>query len=140
MKPLLSAGAVLAGLALSNPVLASCTQAQLAGTWTAQSVSLDTNGYLAWTTCTLSINTVGGFSANTSACLNSLGQKSNAQGSLKVFNAANCAYDGALNLVNFLTTVYVRNFTLSMDHLTGSGIGGGGAYGGVFVFNMVKVK
>ena len=59
---------------------------------------------------------------------------------MKVFNAATCAFDGSLTLTSYRTTFYIRNLTVSLDHQTGSGIGGGGSYGGVFVFSMVKTK
>ena len=122
------------------PTYASCTQAQLAGTWTAQSVFQNNAGYLSWSTCTLTINTAGAFSAKTSGCLNSLGQRSTTFGSIRLFSAPTCAYDGTLDLLGYGTTAYIRNVTLSIDHQSAAGIGGGGAYGGVFVFNMVKIK
>jgi hypothetical protein len=130
---------VLLLTALAAPANASCTQAQLAGIWTAQSVSA-VGGQLTWTTCTLTINAAGAFPANKSACLDSLGVESDGEGSFKLFNAANCAFDGTVHFIGYGTNAYIRNLTLSIDHQTAAGIGGGGAYGGVFVFNMVKVK
>ena len=59
MKTLLTAGLLLAA-STAYPAEAACTQAQLAGTWTAESLSLGTGGHLVWVTCTLAINTVGG--------------------------------------------------------------------------------
>ena len=139
MKTLLTAGLLLAASA-AYPAQA-CTQPQLAGTWTAETLSLGTGGHLLWITCTLDIGTAGGFTAGTSACLNSSGQRSEARGTLKVFNAANCAFSGTVNLVGYQSNLFVRNLTLSMDHNVAAGVGGGGEkYGSAFSFNMVKVK
>ena len=139
MKALLTAGLMLAASA-GSPAQAACTQPQLAGTWTAESLSLDSGGHLLWITCKLDIGTAGGFFAKTSACLNSDRQRSEARGSLKLFSTANCAFEGSINLVGYQSTLYVRNLTLSLDHQVASGIGGGGSYGSAFVFNLVKVK
>ena len=139
MKTLLTAGLLLAASA-AYPAQAACTQAQLAGTWTAQALSLGTGGHLIWVTCSLAINDVGGFTAKTSACLNDDGQRSEARGTLKIFNAPNCAYSGNINLVGYKSNLFVRNLTLSTDHNVASGIGGGGKYGSAFSINMVEVK
>jgi len=140
MKTVLTAALLLAASA-AYPAQAACTQAELAGTWTAETLSLATGGRLIWITCTLAINAVGGFTANTSACLNSNGQRSDARGTLKVFDAPNCAFAGNVNLVGFKSNLYVRNLTLAQDHSVASGVGGGGnQYGSAFSFNLVKVK
>lgn len=138
MKKLIPIAAVISALT-SAQAIAACTQGNLAGTWTAYSVSVN-SGALAWTTCTLVINAAGGFSTNTSACLTSSGVSANAQGTLKLFKAATCAFNGSIKFPAYGTTDYIRAVTVSLDHMTASGIGGGGSYGGVFVFNMVRTK
>src|SRR6185437_3434420 len=140
MKTLLTAGLLLAASA-AYPAQAACTQAQLAGTWTASTLSLGTGGHLIWITCSLAINTAGGFTSGTSACLNSNGQQSEARGTLKIFDAANCAYSGNVNLVGFKSNLFVRNLSLSQEHNVASGVGGGGnQFGSAFSFNLIKVK
>ena len=140
MKTLLAAGLLLAASA-TYPAQAACTQAQLAGTWTAEALTQGSAGHLLWVTCTLIINDAGGFVANTSACVNNEGQRSEARGTLKILNAANCAFSGNVNLVGYKSYLYVRNLTLSTDHNVASGIGGGGPqYGSAFSINLVKVK
>jgi hypothetical protein len=103
-------------------------------------LTLGAGGHLVWVTCTLAINAVGGFTANTSACLNSGGQRSEARGTQKIFDNANCAFSGNVNLVGYQSNLFVRNLTLSTDHNVASGIGGGGSYGSAFSVNLVKVK
>src|SRR6185437_7645217 len=98
MKTLLTAGLLLAAGA-AYPAQAACTQAQLTGTWTAQTLTSDTSGHPIWITCTLAINAAGAFPAATSACLNSSGQQSAARGTLKIFNARNCAFSGNVTIV-----------------------------------------
>ena len=139
MKTLLATGLLLAASA-AYPAQAACTQPQLAGTWTAESLTQGAAGHLVWITCTLDISTAGGFLASTSACLNSDSQRSEARGTLKLFDAANCAFQGNINLVGFKSNLSIRNLTLSLDHQVASGIGGGGTYGSAFAFNLVKVK
>jgi hypothetical protein len=131
---------MLLAASAASPAQAACTQAQLAGTWTAEALSLGTGGHLIWITCTLVINTAGGVELKTSACLNDDGQRSDARGSLKIFSGLNCAYSGGINLVGYKSDLSVRNLTLSTDHNVASGIGGGGNFGSAFSINMIKVK
>jgi len=139
MKKLLSLGAALVALAAAH-ANATCTQANIAGVWTLYSGGIVTAGKLNWTTCNLTINAAGAFTSKASACRNSLGQQFDASGSIKISDASKCAYDGSVYIPSFNTTTYMRAFTLSIDHQVGNGVGGGGAYGNPFVFNMVKVK
>jgi hypothetical protein len=120
------------------PAEAACTQANIAGTWTAYSIGLD-SGQLAWVSCNLVIDTAGAFSAGTSTCTAS-GQTANAQGSLKLSAVAKCRYTGSLTIVQASHTDPIPSLTLSLDKQTASGVGAQNGSGNVFVFNMVKTQ
>ena len=127
-------------LACAASAQGACTQADIAGTWTAYSIGIDsTNGQLAWVACNLVINTAGGFTGGTSTCTAS-GHTVNAQGSLKIFAAAKCAYKGSLTIVQAGHTDPIPSLTLSMDKQTASGAGANNGSGNVFMFSMVKTK
>jgi len=140
MKSLFQFWGISVGLAMAVPAGATCTQANLAGTWTATSLSRTAAGDLAWTTCDLVINAQGRFVAATSKCNGSQGDASPAQGSLALAKPASCAYAGSITLTKYRQTNRIRLATLSLDHQVVSGVGGGLGAGGTFTFNMVKTK
>ncbi len=140
MRLLSAIGALLLGAALSHPAEATCTQANIAGTWTATSVSQQSNYVLAWVGCALTINAQGNFKTNNSGCIASNNNHSYAQGQFKLVDASLCSYSGTIQFPIYGTYGVLQIATLSMDHQIVSGIGGGLGQGGAFVFNMVKVK
>jgi hypothetical protein len=139
VKSLSAIGAVALALSSALPAAASCTQAELAGKWTAYSVS-QPGRTLLWTTCQLTITAAGNFGIATSACVNSAGNSAKAKGSLTLQNAAQCVFTGTINLPAYGITYTVRSATLMINKQEATGIGGGGADGSAFVFNMAKLQ
>jgi hypothetical protein len=138
MNKSLSAVALLGAL-VSAQADASCVQSSVAGSWTAYSVS-DPNNKLAFVACTLVINSAGTFAAANSVCASSVASvTTKAKGAIKLINGAACAYQGSITLISFGETDSVKLATLSINKDTVSGVGVGQS-GGVFVFNMVKIK
>lgn len=135
IKTLISSAFLLAYAASAQ---GACTQANIAGTWTAYSISQDDSGELAWTACNLVINTAGAFTTVTSSCTAS-GQTVQVQGSLKLAVAARCAYSGSIAIPNDVTDP-LPSITLSLDKQTAIGVGGKDGTNNVFVFSMVKTK
>jgi hypothetical protein len=120
------------------PAEAACTQANIAGTWTAYAVSQDEMNDLAWSACDLVIGAAGAFTGSNSTCT-AAGVTVKVQGSLKLTNAARCAYSGSISLGSGLTDP-IPSLTLSLDRQTAAGVGGKNGGGNVFVFNMVKTQ
>ena len=140
MKSLLQICSVMAGLAFISPANATCTLGNIAGTWTTTSVSQTNTGDLGWVACSLVINANGQFSAATSKCEDFAGEKSAAQGSLKLVSSTSCGFQGSITLTTYNRTYYGPLATLSLDHYMVSGVGGGLGTGSDFVFNMVRTK
>lgn len=140
MKSLSVVGAAAIALASAFPAAASCTLANIAGTWSTYSVAQASNGALDWEGCTLTITNKGGFSTSNSQCVDSFGNKAPALGQFNLVNPAICNFGGTMSFPKFGVSITIRAMTLSLDHMTTSGIGGGAQFGGVFVFNMVKTK
>jgi hypothetical protein len=139
VKSLSAIGAVALAFSSALPAAASCTQAELAGKWTAYSVS-QPGSSLAWTTCQLTISAAGTFGIATSACINSANTSAKAKGSLKLQNAAQCVFAGTINFPAYDVTDTVRSVTLMINKQEATRIGGGGADGSAFVFNMAKLQ
>ena len=126
-------------VAAAVPAHAACTQANIAGTWTAYSLSQDNSGQLAWTTCNLVINTSGAFSTANSSCTAS-GQTVAVQGSVKPTGAARCAYSGSITAPSVGTTDPIPSLTLSLDKQSAIGVTGTNGAGNVSGFSMMKIK
>lgn len=139
MKSLSAIGAVTLALSSALPAAASCNQAQLAGKWTAYSLSQPGSSLL-WTTCALTISAAGNFGIATSGCVNSANTSAKARGSLKLEDAAQCVFAGTINFPAYNITYTVRSVTLMINKQEATGIGGGGADGSAFVFNMAKLQ
>lgn len=118
---------------------AACTQADIAGTWTAYSVGQDDTGRLAWVSCELVIGPTGGFTKTTSSCT-AAKSTVQAQGSLKLLSGAKCAYKGSLTIVQANHTDPIPSLTLSQDKQSATGVGGRDGGSNVFMFSMVKTK
>jgi hypothetical protein len=126
-------------LACAASAQGACTQANIAGTWTAYSVGQDDRGQLAWVACRLVINPAGAFTSATSTCT-AAGRTVQAQGSLKLSVPANCAYNGSISIVQAGSTDPIPSLTLSPDKQSATGVGGRNGSGNVFMFSMVKTK
>jgi hypothetical protein len=116
----------------------ACTQADIAGTWTAYSISQDQTHQLAWTACNLVIGASGAFTTASSSC-SAAGQTAKVQGSLKLSSAAKCAYSGSIAIPHQVTDP-IPSLTLSLDKQTAMGAGGKNGTSDVFAFSMVKTK
>lgn len=125
-------------LAAAAPAGASCTQADIAGTWTAYSLTQD-SGQLAWTACNLVISTAGTFGTASSTCTAS-GQTVKVQGSIKLTAAAKCAYGGSISAPAIGQSDPIPSVTLSLDKQTAFGVTGTNAAGNVSGISMVKTK
>ena len=140
MKSLLSVCGVMAGLIVSSPAQAICSQANAAGTWIVTGLAHLSNGDIGWNACKLVINAAGKFSTISSSCSESDNLSSRVSGSVKLVNAAECAYQGSFTFASFGTTRVIRLATLSLDHQIVSGVVGGTGYGPGAIFTMVKIK
>ena len=124
-------------IAAAAPVQAACTQANIAGTWTAYVLTQD-SGQLSSVVCNLVINTAGAFSTANSSCTAS-GQTVAVQGSVKPSAAARCAFSGSINSPAVGSTDPV-SLTLSLDKQSAVGVTGTNGAGNVSGFSMVKTK
>jgi len=120
------------------PAGAACTQANIAGTWTAYSLSQDNSGELAWTGCNLVISTAGAFTTASSSCTAS-GQTVKVQGSVKLIGTAKCVYSGSISIPGQVTDP-IPSLTLSLDRQTAIGVTGHNGAGNVSAFSMVKTQ
>jgi len=125
-------------LLAATPAGANCSQANIAGTWTAYSLSQD-SGELAWTACNLVISTAGTFTTAGSSCTAS-GVTVKVQGSVKLAAAAKCAFSGSINAPSAGQTDPIPSLTLSLDKQTAIGVTGTNGAGNVSAFSMVKTK
>jgi len=127
-------------LACAASAQSACTQADVAGTWTAYVVSQDTIGELAWTSCRFIIDATGAFKSTNSTC-SATGHVVRVQGSLSLSAPALCAYKGAITISNRQgATSNIPSLTLSMDKQTAMGAGGENGANDVFMFSMVRIK
>lgn len=126
-------------LACATSAHGACTQANIAGTWTAYSIGLDDTHKLSWVSCNLVINTAGAFSGATSSCTAS-GQTAKAQGAIKLFSVPKCTYKGTLTIPQANHTDPIPSLTLSLDKQTAIGAGGNNGTTDVFAFSMVKTR
>lgn len=125
-------------LACAASAHAACTQANIAGKWTAYSFSQDQVGALAWTTCLLAIDSQGQFTAGTSYCAAS-GQKVQVHGALTALSPSICLYAGSITSSQGVTDP-IPSLTLSLDKQSATGAGGKNGSGNVFMFSMVRTK
>jgi hypothetical protein len=138
MKRTLSAVTLL-GVLVSTQAVAACSQSNVAGTWTAYSVS-EPNGDLGFVACTLVINSAGTFGPTNSVCGSSVASgTTKAKGTVTLLDGPSCSYKGSITLISYGETDSVKLATLSLSKDTVSGVGIGQS-GGAFVFNMVKTK
>ena len=138
MKSILPICATVIGLMAPAAAQATCTQADLSGTWTAYTVAQPNNQALAWVVCSLVINAGGVLTTATSACENSNGVTARPQGRISLAKAAICAFSGSIDYPAYGVGGTIQSLTLAMNKQSGTGIGTGSS--GVFVLNMVKVK
>lgn len=125
-------------LAAATPAGATCKQADIAGTWTAYSLSQD-SGQLAWAACNLVISTAGTFTTAGSSCTAS-GHTVQVQGSVKLSGAAKCAFSGSISAPAIGQTDPIPSLTLSLDKQTAVGVTGHNGAGNVSAFSMVKTQ
>jgi hypothetical protein len=125
-------------LAFSVTAQAACTQADIAGTWTAYSISQDQTGRLAWTSCNMVIGQGGAFTSATSSCSAS-GVSVQVHGSLKLGSAARCLYSGSITSSEGATDP-ITSLTMSLDKQSVTGAGGRNGRANVFMFSMMKTK
>jgi hypothetical protein len=125
-------------LACAAPAQAACSQADIAGRWTAYSFSQDQTGSLAWAACVLNINAQGQFTAGPSYCSAS-GQTVQIHGALTTSAASVCLFSGSITSSQNVTDP-IPSITLSLDKQSAMGAGGKNGTGGVFMFSMVRTK
>jgi hypothetical protein len=126
-------------LATAATAQGACTQADIAGTWTAYTVGQDNTGRLAWVSCNLVIGSAGGFTKATSFCT-AAASLVQAQGALKLLSGAKCAYKGSITIVQAGAANAIPSLTLSQDKQSASGVGGLDGGSNVFMLTMVKTK
>jgi hypothetical protein len=126
-------------LACGTTTQGACTQADIAGTWTAYSVGQDDTGRLAWVSCNLVVGPAGEFTKAASSCTAAKSTEQ-AQGFLKLLSAVKCAYKGSLSIVQAGATNPIPSLTLSQDKQSATGVGGLDGGINVFMFSMVKTK
>lgn len=127
-------------LVAATPAGATCTQPDIAGTWTAYSIGKDTfSGQLEWVVCNLVINKAGGFARTTSSC-KAANTTVQAHGILTLSTPAKCAFSGTITVANGSQTDQIPSLTLSPDKQTAIGVGGQDGTADVFVFSMVRTQ
>jgi len=136
IKALISSAFLLTCAA--TPAGAACTQANLAGTWTAYSIGLN-GSQLAWVSCNLVIGPLGAFIGASSSCAAS-GETVKVKGALRLSAPAKCAFSGSLTILPARGTNPIPSLTLSLDKQTAAGVGGANGSGNVFTFLMVRTK
>ena len=102
-------------LACAASAQGACTQADIAGEWTAYSILQDNTGKLAWTACTLAINAQGKFTTATSFC-KGLGRTLPVHGVLTTEAATKCLFEGSMTNTQDVTVPI--QVTLSLDKQT----------------------
>ena len=121
---------VLAGLTLSSTANATCTQANMVGTWEAYSLSAQTG---IWTRCKMTVTTTGAFT--NASCVDLDANAAPVTGNVKLLNGALCAFNG--KIVAGGETSTIKHMTLSQDKITAEGVGT--FPGGTFIFSLTKI-
>jgi hypothetical protein len=125
-------------IACAAPTQAACTQADLAGKWTAYVFTQDDTGKLAWIACTMVINAQGEFQTGTSFCKAS-GQTQQVHGALRTQSAPMCLFAGTITTGQGAANS-IPSLTLSLDKQSATGAAGKNGSRNVSMFSMMKVK
>ena len=125
--------ATFSSLAFSASSYASCTLADLAGTWQAYVFSANIQAQAFWNRCTINMNPSGSL-ATGSACQNSAGQTGQLTGQVILLSSVNCIFRGRVFLAGSFNELTWMTMNRSKDHIDGTG----GFNQGIFIFNMTR--